>query len=938
MENDKNNNHMADEKSTIIFRMGEETGIVIEKTTEQFEHSLFREQYKQAFALIDDIIARTTKSNPQDEIDENVSNVIAFCGDRGEGKTSALVSVRGVLQEKEIFEAAKDAHLLDGIKKLDGQSFKVLKLIDPAFFDDNHNLIELLLGQMYADIQTDDASKSAKPNDCPFEGVSGDIVKRNALMQLFQEVRQSLGILNKPSDKNAYDNLEEVDELAAGIELKEKLRKLMCGYANYFHKERVLICIDDLDLNVTEGYKMCEEIRKYLSSPDVCFVMMAIKVEQLVEVVQSYLRDNINVIVPDSTITEMAIRYVTKLLPETNRINMPKGLVIVDLSLVIKDDKHQEPYDSVKEAIVQLIYRKTRYIFVNGRNVSPIVPANLRSLRYLLNLLWELPDAKKKDNADNIENKRIFKNYFYNTWIRLLDEDDAQFALKIVNNPDLTTLNKSVVMHLRSLALPTQIQAEHLLLIRILDPQNQVQNISVGDVFYVIKFMESINTDVKKSYFLFFLKAFYSIELYEIYDRISASLESLFITPSSCLLAKTKDKTIQNINEGEKPSIYKYDSQLQQLNQLQRMLNGAYFTFDRNSLIPSESGGKDRDIRLIDGKKLRSAFDKVKDKGISGEDRLVYLHLCEFFALTTIRSAKNDDPLILDRTQSGRTYYDSYASNNNYFVFDVLSIFYNVVNIQFAYRRWDKIFKEDFFAYAYRNENSLLKQTLKHCTRKYENPDSTLPSDIHHFISDAIIRFSELMLSVIDNGENQRNVNSEGGNANNLSTFYENIRKLGITLYPLDPDDENDKGYKLEFLFLKKIISLLNEIAVVERKLKKEERGEKVEITDYERFIESAFSDIYTKASKSEPKQESNTPLSLDVIFANSLAKKGTRYPKTKNQVLNKLKLDDPALYNVNPEIWLQIIDNKEYQSWAELRDELNQNYDEIVKHYPRVK
>ena len=40
---------MAEEnKNTIIFRMGEETGIVIEKTKEQFEKSLFREQYKQA--------------------------------------------------------------------------------------------------------------------------------------------------------------------------------------------------------------------------------------------------------------------------------------------------------------------------------------------------------------------------------------------------------------------------------------------------------------------------------------------------------------------------------------------------------------------------------------------------------------------------------------------------------------------------------------------------------------------------------------------------------------------------------------------------------------------------------------------------------------------------------------------------------------------------
>ena len=85
--------------------------------------------------------------------------------------------------------------------------------------------------------------------------------------------------------------------MAAGIELKEDLNKLMRCYAKYFGKERVLISIDDLDLNVTEGYQMAEEIRKYLSSPEACIILMSIKVEQMVAVVQSYLRGNIKDII-----------------------------------------------------------------------------------------------------------------------------------------------------------------------------------------------------------------------------------------------------------------------------------------------------------------------------------------------------------------------------------------------------------------------------------------------------------------------------------------------------------------------------------------------------------------------------------------------------------------------------------------------------------------
>ena len=920
----------------IVFHIGDETNIVVAKTQQQIEHSPLKEQYAQALRIVDEILAQSPADEDKGSENTAVSNIVAFCGDRGEGKTSALMTTREILLGDKTFEEARKANILPEDRHFKENTFKVLRLVDPAFFDKNHNLLELLIGQMYAEVLRKDKELSEKSeyNICDMKD---NVALRNRLMQCFQNVRSSLGIINRPSDKSAYDNLEEIDELAIGIALREKVDELMCCYAKYFQKERVLICVDDLDLNVSEGYKMAEEIRKYLCNPRACVVLMSIKVEQMIEVAQSYLRNKMaKDIIPDSTITEMAVRYVTKLLPTPHRVVMPKGEGIVELPVIIEDNKSNEPpFESVKDAIVKLIYRKTRYIFVNGRNVSPIVPTNLRSLRFLINLLWELPDAKRENNADNVENKQIFKNYFYNTWIGLLDSNDAKFAQEIIYNPDITTLNKSVVMHLRNLALPAKIQEEHDVLVSILDPQNQVQNISVGDVFYVIKQVESINTDIRLSYFLFFLKAFYSIELYETYDRLSANLDSLFVTPSACF------SKVQEVHEREKnnsPYIYKYDSQLQKLNLLQRFLNGAYFTFRKKSLIPSEQGGNERDLRLIDGKNLRAAFEKVKDNKISDEQRLGYLHLCEFFALTTIRSAKNNDKLITDRTQSGRTYFDTYLSSNKYFVFDVLSIFYNVVNIQFAYNRWDKIFKEDFFAYAYNNEQSLLKQTLALCDRPYDTPDSTLPSNIHHFISDAVIRFSEVMLSIIDNAENQRDVYSEGGNANNLRIFYDNIRKIGITLYPLDPNDKTDNGYKMEFLFLDKVVKLLSDIADVEDKLRKEERGENVDISDYERFIESQFSAIYVViAGNNESNESSDTPISLEKIFANSLTKKRTRYPKTKDQILYKLKWNDSKLYNANTEFWLQILDNKSYSSWRELKEELSQHIDEIRELYQKT-
>ena len=65
-----------------IFRYykGEENIVVVEK--KNYEESLFREQYAQALQLVTDIA-----EHPKDD----VPNLVTFCGDRGEGKTSCMM-------------------------------------------------------------------------------------------------------------------------------------------------------------------------------------------------------------------------------------------------------------------------------------------------------------------------------------------------------------------------------------------------------------------------------------------------------------------------------------------------------------------------------------------------------------------------------------------------------------------------------------------------------------------------------------------------------------------------------------------------------------------------------------------------------------------------------------------------------------------------------
>lgn len=764
---------MANEKLPIIFNI--EDGIGVRNERRDYEKSAFYEQYKVAFRILRTICKNAEKGDNG----KAASNIVAICGDRGEGKTSLLTSIKTILSDSEAYKAAKTAGIVttEDTETLSPENVKVLDIIDPAFFDDKHHLIELVLGQMYNAVK-DDTRRYYEQHR-----LAEKQSQRDDLMQKFQKVRQSMLVVNG-APEDAYDKLDEIDDLSTGMSLLRNLNELFEAYCNYFERKRIVIMIDDLDLNATDGYKMVEEIRKYLSNPQYCLLVIAMKVEQLHDVVMSYQREKFKDqgLVPNNVIKDMAEKFVIKLLPESQRVVMPGGTGLVERELqIFEGEKFKGRFISAKEAVVWLIFRKTRYVFVNGRNLSPIVPTNLRELRTLVHLLWALPDITRDEAPANFTNKEQFKSYFYYTWTNILRNEDRTFVRELVENEDLTSLNKSVVQHLNDVyekyynnKEENKLQNKSLdLFAQIVDKRNRIQNISVGDVMYVVRYMESIVTDKKDLDLLFFIKAFYSIKMYEAYDVISLDEDHLFVN-----------------NEQDESSkyFYKYDQQLKKMNQLQRLLNGSYFTYEQGSLLPAN-----RDLRQIDGNALKNLMKLLPTnpkqcKGVY----LSYLHICEFFMLTCTRPLYAGESLYYDRKRSSRGYFEPFTRNNNFLVFDALSIFYNVINVKYTYERWNEVSRiSNFYSYASNADESLLN-LMKRIHHKYKVPaGNKLPNPPHAFISDATIRISDVILSILDNAENKKNVAKEGDNIYNLNKLYSDIRNLGINMYPLEDGSED---------------------------------------------------------------------------------------------------------------------------------------------------
>lgn len=566
---------------SIKFYIGDEDKVVIED--KGFEDSLFTNQYVKALRRLEDILQHPSNTVP---------NIIAFCGDRGEGKSSCMESfatileninddnVTGNLKNLQIHDAENGHKLEDLCPTTINSDFQQCNTIDPLFFDNEHNLLELLLGQMFSKLSA--RIKNEK------DAVEGKDDNYRALLEKFHDTKWNLFQLFKGRE-TVVDPIAQLDSLAAGVTLRESITSLITEYLKFFGSENdyFVVKIDDLDLNITGAYKMAEQIRKYLVS-DKCIILISVNIDQLVQVISNSISKDF-IKGEGANAEEMAQKYVDKLIPVENRINMPRVRNLSDIKLFIcsreineqniEEEKEIVHYNSVKEAVLKLIYQKTSLLLYNMRgSVSPIVPNNLRSLRHLIQLLLSMPFYK--DSKDSSENLQNFISYFYRTWIGKLQREDKEFAMSLINEANTISINKKVVMYLGNYYLDldnsNDEEDKRKFLKAIIDSSNSSYNVSFGDVYYLIDIVERERTDDSVQDLIFFLKVFYSILLHLSVDNSISELQN-----------NEPDKNIE---------IYKEDNNFNNCNPIQKLINGSYFTYQRGDVLPPSNNNRYRDL------------------------------------------------------------------------------------------------------------------------------------------------------------------------------------------------------------------------------------------------------------------------------------------------------------------------------------------------------
>lgn len=442
------------QKKILEVKRGDEYRTKIERELKKTD--IFEEIYVRAMKILNEIIEEEENFSKERAENKGFSkgfhgmsnNIILFCADRGQGKTSAMLSFARALKNR----SEKSNPLL----KLDNNEFYVLDSIDPAVLDKEESIIRVIISRLFYTLK-EMVENEKLLNNVQFRQ------EKEKILELFQKCYDNIEYLQ--SGKNAIeyqDDLEYLAQLGDSSKLKENLFELIGRFLENTKMEMdiknrfLVVPIDDADLSIQGVFRICEDIRKYLSIPNV-IILMAANFEQInFAIYQNYLLQykTINEIKSDETgieikCREMAARYLEKMFPSGHCLELPKIEEIIrkqsyslKLAYIVSDknvfESWNEECTDIQEQLLRLVYSKTGVVFLKGEGqLNPFLPQTLRELTHFVKLFNDMEDvdmkvasqklgvlSKTEEQQETIQqeweklklNMQLLKQYFFSYW------------------------------------------------------------------------------------------------------------------------------------------------------------------------------------------------------------------------------------------------------------------------------------------------------------------------------------------------------------------------------------------------------------------------------------------------------------------------------------------------------------------------------------------
>lgn len=368
------------------------TGVHLEHI-DQFDNSFFRSVYKKAFLQLNDIINRNFQSNnhyqrgsnykdyylavrsKSGEKYESCPNIITFAGRRGSGKTSAMLSFMEALKDYyRYIKSTKNKSFytfqdMDD-KKMDDILFTCLDCIDGSLLEHGEDIFKIVLAQMYQKFIDLDQE------DLISKGYNFDMHKRELLQQLEDIYKTVCEVEDQEKRQTAPGEsyMSSLRSLSSSQKVKRDFEKLICdftalmkyvqnGVLQESKQHYVVIAIDDIDLNISNGFFMLEKIHRYCMVPNV-IVLLSVDIDQMLSIVfKNFFKvlpevDEL-LVKGEGRVHKLSMDYLDKVMPVNYRVHIPELNDFLSSHYLSMGKEHAD----IKKSILRKIYRRVGICF-----------------------------------------------------------------------------------------------------------------------------------------------------------------------------------------------------------------------------------------------------------------------------------------------------------------------------------------------------------------------------------------------------------------------------------------------------------------------------------------------------------------------------------------------------------------------------------------------
>ncbi len=461
------------------------------------------------------------------------NNILAFCAARGQGKTSAMLSFSRALEKYEA--SSRDSQLLKD--SLGEWHFHVMQPIDPTMLRNGDTVLEFVLAKLLNEINMKwsgtDEGRYSRSEDMSEHGKIHVLDRFNVCLE---GVRKEKSV---DDDRFGADRLLRINDI---FDIKYNLREIVLYYLNLLGWDRnsgiLIIQLDDTDMQFEGAYDILEEVRKYLSIPNVV-VLMATYLKQLRDLVELQYKRTLAPNCGEFDVSHMAAKYIDKLIPASQTIHLPSIKMCWEASerpsVRLNNGVEKVGVEDLENKLFDLIYEKTGLVFIRQEKyIHDLIPSTLRGVAHLFRLLsgMETPEpleklrAQLKNTPESLQkyvdarlrstytrqaNLLLFEDYFMNDWMVSRVEDPFRSTLREVGK---NSSNRRMLQAIKELKR-IYFEENHECVKEAAQKANMAQFVDLlGLVSQIESDVDKCTTD-EDFRFIFSLLTFFSIQLHK---------------------------------------------------------------------------------------------------------------------------------------------------------------------------------------------------------------------------------------------------------------------------------------------------------------------------------------------------------------------------------------------------------------------------------------